>query len=285
MQAEMNGELINTKATVQLQIKQDGKDLVVKSIYHAFNEQGAEFQTVTTMKGTYKKGEVQLKTKDVDLANTFAVPRRGGGITTPVAVVYNYHLYGTIRQKEPFLVFSAFQKPMNTAAISGRYPKQRLGVAMDYGHNPIMTPREITFKRFIGAMPQPATRLEATPTPLNPYEQEEIEEEFKNILFVQQSTQFSTAKEYQKVDELGKVLQQHPNWKVILHGHTQQDGGRDQNQVLSERRAQLVRDLLIQKYNIAEKRISTKGYGSTTPLTGHGSKKYLNRRVEIEIIR
>lgn len=67
-----------------------------------------------------------------------------------------------------------------------------------------------------------------------------------------------------------------------IDGHTDNTGGDAYNQVLSEKRAQAVKDYLINR-GIDEKRISVKGYGKTRPLatneTEEGRQK--NRRVEI----
>jgi outer membrane protein OmpA-like peptidoglycan-associated protein len=287
MQGEMNGELISTVGELRLDIAQTGEKLLVKSTYHSFNEEGAEFQYVTRMTGTYKNGEVQLKTKDVDDANTFAIPNPKAGISYPVAVAYNYRMYGTVRQDGAFLVFNGFRKLQTSVVISGKYPKRKLGLAMDYGHNPIKTPRAVVFKRFVGEKPRPGIEPVPGVVASNPYEREVVEEEFRNILFVQGSTQFLTEEDSRKVDQLGRALQQHPEWRVILHGHTQQAGTEEKNQTLSENRSDLVRDLLIRKFNISSKRIATKGYGSATPEVRRESEqnKYLNRRVEIEIAR
>src|SRR5690606_18593602 len=67
----------------------------------------------------------------------------------------------------------------------------------------------------------------------NPFEQNKIEEEFKNILFIQSKTDYLTKDDSLKVVYLGEALQKHVDWKVKLHGHTQLSGGRNENQKLS----------------------------------------------------
>lgn len=72
---------------------------------------------------------------------------------------------------------------------------------------------------------------------------------------------------------------------VEIGGHTDSDGTEEHNQLLSERRANSVRDYLI-KRGIKPDRIFTHGYGESSPVADNETPagKRLNRRTEITIL-
>ena len=82
--------------------------------------------------------------------------------------------------------------------------------------------------------------------------------------------------------KMGKVIEQHPESEIYIDGHTCDLGSKEYNQILSEKRAERVRDFLIDHYNISRKRLIVTGYGETSPRhnnrTIEGRRK--NRRVE-----
>lgn len=59
--------------------------------------------------------------------------------------------------------------------------------------------------------------------------------------------------------EIASALQAHPDWKLRVNGHTDNVGGDAMNQDLSRRRAEAVRHDLVERYKIAEGRLSTEG--------------------------
>jgi outer membrane protein OmpA-like peptidoglycan-associated protein len=73
--------------------------------------------------------------------------------------------------------------------------------------------------------------------------------------------------------------------RVRIEGHTDNQGGTDFNQDLSERRAQAVMRYLI-KRGVAGSRLESKGYGETKPVASNGSAsgREKNRRVEFRIL-
>jgi flagellar motor protein MotB len=83
--------------------------------------------------------------------------------------------------------------------------------------------------------------------------------------------------------EIATALQAHPDWKLRVNGHTDNIGGDAMNQDLSRQRAEAVRHELVERYKIAESRLSTEGFGASQPKeandTDHG--RALNRRVEL----
>jgi outer membrane protein OmpA-like peptidoglycan-associated protein len=84
------------------------------------------------------------------------------------------------------------------------------------------------------------------------------------------------------VEKLGNFLEQYPQYKVLVEGHTDSRGGNDLNQELSDRRAYSVRTALMDM-QISNDRVSTKGYGEEFPVASNetAASRQLNRRVEI----
>lgn len=83
--------------------------------------------------------------------------------------------------------------------------------------------------------------------------------------------------------EIATALQAHPDWKLRVNGHTDNVGGDAMNQDLSRRRAEAVRHNLVERYKIAEARLSTEGFGASRPKESNDTDRgrALNRRVEL----
>jgi outer membrane protein OmpA-like peptidoglycan-associated protein len=89
-----------------------------------------------------------------------------------------------------------------------------------------------------------------------------------------------------RLRELVEALQQRPEAKIELGGHTDAVGRRSYNQTLSLRRARAVADWLVSA-GIDGARLQTRGYGDSRPLTDNHSRKgrAMNRRVELIVVR
>lgn len=104
-----------------------------------------------------------------------------------------------------------------------------------------------------------------------------------NILFVTGSykLQGSSTK---GLNEVVKILQQNPDLKISVDGHTDNVGSNENNKILSENRAKTVADYFISK-GISANRVMSAGYGEDQPIadnnTAAGKKK--NRRVEMKL--
>jgi outer membrane protein OmpA-like peptidoglycan-associated protein len=87
---------------------------------------------------------------------------------------------------------------------------------------------------------------------------------------------------YAVLDEAAKIISRSPQTQAEIHGHTDNVGTEAYNQYLSEQRAQVVEQYLVQK-GIAEEKLVTKGFGYTINAASNASKagRALNRRVEI----
>lgn len=84
---------------------------------------------------------------------------------------------------------------------------------------------------------------------------------------------------------VGRLMSLNPEMKIEVSGHTD-DVGKDQdNLLLSQKRANAVRDHLL-KQGIPSARILPKGYGESKPLNNNSdeSKRQLNRRIEFRVL-
>jgi outer membrane protein OmpA-like peptidoglycan-associated protein len=85
--------------------------------------------------------------------------------------------------------------------------------------------------------------------------------------------------------QLSAFLLNYPGFPIVVEGHTDSVGTAQSNVVLSQRRAQSVRDWLVSQGKITAGCIETKGLGLTVPIadnnTADGRQK--NRRVEVKI--
>jgi len=86
----------------------------------------------------------------------------------------------------------------------------------------------------------------------------------------------------EQLTEIAKALAAVPDQNLLIEGHTDSDGPSEYNLILSEKRAQSVRSILLAG-GIPAERIETKGYGQTNPVAPNSTAtgKAQNRRVEI----
>ena len=87
---------------------------------------------------------------------------------------------------------------------------------------------------------------------------------------------------YGTLKDIAQVLQQNPEVRIKIVGHTDADGNDASNLDLSKRRALSVKNELVKTFGIDASRLETDGMGETKPvaLNDTPSNKALNRRVE-----
>ncbi|MDP9230263.1 MAG: OmpA family protein [Bacteroidota bacterium] len=105
----------------------------------------------------------------------------------------------------------------------------------------------------------------------------------QNILFATGSAKL-LAKSNKGLNEVAKILQDNPDLKIDIDGHTDNVGNDAFNQTLSENRANAVKSYFVSK-GISESRITATGYGEQKPIADNNTAagKTKNRRVEMKL--
>lgn len=87
------------------------------------------------------------------------------------------------------------------------------------------------------------------------------------------------------VGQVAYMLEKHPEVKLRIDGHTDSDGTAAYNLELSQRRADAVKNALVQE-GVDSGRLTTMGYGETMPIESNETEtgKAMNRRVEFLLI-
>ncbi|MFN0117050.1 MAG: OmpA family protein [Elusimicrobiota bacterium] len=87
------------------------------------------------------------------------------------------------------------------------------------------------------------------------------------------------------LDKAAGVLEANPTVTVEVQGHTDNIGGTQLNQALSDKRAMSVKNYLVGK-GIAADRLTSAGYGETRPLVDNKTKegRAKNRRIEFKVL-
>jgi len=88
------------------------------------------------------------------------------------------------------------------------------------------------------------------------------------------------------IDKVVDILNENPDIKIEVQGHTDNIASKEYNQKLSEKRADAVSDYLINN-GIAADRVSKKGFGLTKPIASNNTEegRANNRRVQLMPIK
>jgi len=91
---------------------------------------------------------------------------------------------------------------------------------------------------------------------------------------------------YQLLTKVQDAIQQFPNCKVSIEGHTDSRGSDKKNQELSEERAMSIKHYILANMKISESRLSAVGYGESRPIASNDNSvgRAKNRRIDILII-
>ena len=83
------------------------------------------------------------------------------------------------------------------------------------------------------------------------------------------------------INEITQLMQDHPDLKFSVEGHTDSDGDEASNKSLSDQRAKAVMDKLIE-LGISAERLKSQGFGESKPIDNNSTPegKANNRRVE-----
>jgi len=89
------------------------------------------------------------------------------------------------------------------------------------------------------------------------------------------------------LDDIGRLLSQHPNLRIEISGHTDSRGSDFSNSDLSKRRAAAVKRYLVKEFpSIRPENLTTVGYGESQPVASNESYvgRKDNRRVEFKVL-
>lgn len=89
-----------------------------------------------------------------------------------------------------------------------------------------------------------------------------------------------------KIKEFADFMKSMPNYDAKIVGHTDSVGSDKSNQILSENRANAVKNLIV-KEGVEASRVSSKGMGEKAPVASNDTKegKAQNRRIEAELLK
>lgn len=142
--------------------------------------------------------------------------------------------------------------------------------------------------------PEPAPPPEPAPTPSIPPVEEP--EEAKVIILEDVHFEFDKATLTEEAKTMLKkniqTLREDPGIRIRIEGHSCAHGPEDYNLRLSERRANAVKEYLVNEGDIASERMTTIAYGETrlampevpTPYNKNSKEAKANRRVHFEVI-
>ena len=105
----------------------------------------------------------------------------------------------------------------------------------------------------------------------------------KNVNFASNSSELTPGSSVE-LDKAVAAMKKYPDLRIEIAAHTDSMGDAGYNQSLSEKRANSVRDYMIDK-GIAANRMDAKGYGESQPVADNATKqgRQANRRVELKV--
>ena len=110
--------------------------------------------------------------------------------------------------------------------------------------------------------------------------------EIKEQVFFATGKSVIQSRSFKMLDQVAKVLQQHPEVdKMVIEGHTDDRGNPESNRKLSQARAEAVKGYLVSK-GVEPARLEAKGFGPDQPIASNKTEKgrAANRRVEFIIV-
>ena len=94
--------------------------------------------------------------------------------------------------------------------------------------------------------------------------------------------------QYGKVEQIAnaleRIIRRRPHTRILIEGHTDAVGSFEANQILSERRAESMRRVLVREFRIPPHVLETVGYGEEFLLVQTQNENWQNRRVTLRRI-
>jgi cytochrome c oxidase subunit 2 len=124
-------------------------------------------------------------------------------------------------------------------------------------------------------------KLESALTAESP---EEKAFELEHVKFQTGLTELTPLSRYE-LDNIVEAMAKYPEMRVELAGHTDNTGEEESNQTLSENRAQVVFNYLVEQ-GVSADRLTARGYGASRPIDTNDTDagRENNRRTELKII-
>lgn len=108
--------------------------------------------------------------------------------------------------------------------------------------------------------------------------------ELPGIYFAFNSAALDPASD-RSIESVAAVLAKHPDWNATIEGHTDSIGTAKSNQLLSERRAEAVRERLVNQYKVVASRVRATGFGATRPREPNATIEGRARNRRVELVR
>lgn len=107
---------------------------------------------------------------------------------------------------------------------------------------------------------------------------------FKSDVMFDTGSAVLKAGAYDEMTRVAQVMNQYPETTILIAGHTDSVGAESTNQVLSERRAEAVKNALSAQ-GVSPARMRTIGYGESQPIADNNTDagRQMNRRVTVTI--
>lgn len=125
---------------------------------------------------------------------------------------------------------------------------------------------------------------EVMPVPFDSENEEAMTHYLRNIYF-ERATPNILENSLPSIRKIAEILKKHPTLHIRIDGHTDNVGIKKDLKILSNLRAEAIRNILLQE-GIEPHRVGTHGFGDTKPIAPNDTEenKRKNRRVEITIL-
>ena len=87
------------------------------------------------------------------------------------------------------------------------------------------------------------------------------------------------------LNRIAAILQRHPDWKLSVNGHTDDVASDAYNLELSRKRAEAVKNALVERHGVEAPRLTTKGFGESQPVDTNETLEGRARNRRVELVR
>lgn len=163
-------------------------------------------------------------------------------------------------------------------------PQAPLGLRVRFQGSDVHTVR-IDSPRAKAVKRAPGPRDPAAPedaSPLRGLAGKSCRAEVSGIYFLTNSAELLRASQ-PSIENIAGMLRAHPDWIVTIEGHTDNVGSDAHNLMLSQHRAESLREELVRRHGIGPQRLKTAGFGAKRPIDTNDTfdGRAHNRRVEV----